>query len=243
MCQAPCWPPGRHTTQLWSVLNVSSPCWWCGCYEAGTILSVQCADYYQRVQATERFLAALWYSLISLNLPVLPLCLMPENILVPMLCYGQYFLQKIVRSFNKNTLWIFTSSQISRFLLVPWTQAECFFFFFLTQTACWGQMLVEIWSLNTTGTEQELPKDISPKKWMRKEIFWEVSLQDETSFQNIKRVQKEKLKFQYLSWDVKNSTCSWFNPNMAGWPQCLADRNVAGRPKFCPSLEPNLNPI
>ena len=50
-----------------------------------------------------------------------------------------------------------------------------------------------------------------------------------------------KLKFQYLSWHVKNSKYSWLNPNMADWPQSLADLSIVGWPKFCPSLEPNLN--
>lgn len=43
-----------------------------------------------------------------------------------------------------------------------------------------------------------------------------------------------------MSWDVKNSKCSWLNPNMADWPQSLADPSVAGWSKSCPSLEPNL---
>ena len=85
-------------------------------------------------------------------------------------------------------------------------------------------MLVEIWSLNTTGAEQGLPKDMLWKGRIGKEIFWEVSLQDEMNFQNIKRLQKGKLKFQYLSWDVKNSKVFLIqlkhgqSTPMSGWP-------------------------
>lgn len=107
-------------------------------------------------------------------------------------------LMKTLCGFSHRSNFMFPPDQF------PWTHEE----FFFTQTTCWGQIRVEILSLNTTGAEQELPKDMPWKGRGRNKISWEVSLQDEMNFQNIKRLQREKLKFQYLSWDMKNSKCS-----------------------------------